>query len=290
MLRGICRPPGSVVRQHSDPETAPIRRPAAPFLSELVVWDGPHTRHYITPGHLETWGIDASQAFHVARGNLPAAQGLTRAGRFFELAAGDGYESSRLLLPGWLEAFSDLVEGEPVAAAPDARRLLVCGSEDLEAVTELAALAFRAYRNAGDPVSPGLYARHEGELVPLLHSAGPLAPVLRRNQLVLAGQQYRLQQQEVDAEAHLADFSVFVGPQFAVSLAQLRQGPRIWLPVVDFVVLEDDSGSTRTVAWPDIVESCKTKLLLDMVPPRIEVLQFPRLLDLPEAPIKISLS
>ncbi|MCO4746650.1 MAG: hypothetical protein KC912_17785 [Proteobacteria bacterium] len=290
VLRGVSRPPGSLTRLATEPRTAPIRRPAAPFLSELVVWDGPHTRHYITPKHLEMWQVDGHRVFHQARANMPATQGLTRKGPFFQLDAGDGYDASRLILPGWLEAFAEMVDGVPVAAAPDARTLLVCGSEDTEAIEELLRIGYAGYRRAGDPVSPGLYTSVDGELAPYLVSEGPLAPLLRRNQLVLAGQQYRLQKHEIDHDAHLADFSVFVGPQFAVSLAQLRQGVTTLLPVVDFIVLETADGSTRTVEWAVLPEHVETRVHGDLVPPRLEVSSFPDDLDaLPEAPIRITL-
>ncbi|TNE89633.1 MAG: hypothetical protein EP330_10725 [Deltaproteobacteria bacterium] len=289
VVRGICRPPGSLTRLEEDPRHAPIRRPVAPFLSELVVWDGDETRRYVTPEHLERWGIDGHRAFHAARANLAPTEGLTRDGPFFRLDAGDGYESSRLLLPGWLRAFEDLVPGQPLAAAPDARTLLVCGSDDEDAVSQLAEYAFRAYRNAGDPVSPGLYTEHEGQLVPWLVHHGSLAPVLRRNQLVLAGQQYRLQQHEVTSDTHLADFSVFVGPEFAVSLAQLPPDRPVLLPVVDFIVVLDPSGESRTVAWEALMERAEVEPALEMVPPRVAVRSRPPLVDLPEAPIRVTL-
>ena len=117
VVRGICRPPGSLTRMNTDPSRAPIRRPLAPFLSELVVVDGEMTRQYVTPRQLEQWGVDAHRVFHAARGNLAPTEGLGRVGDFFVLAAGDGYDSSRLVLPGWLEAFSELVQGVPVVAA-----------------------------------------------------------------------------------------------------------------------------------------------------------------------------
>lgn len=290
VVRGICRPPGSLTRLEDDPTTAPIRRPVAPFLSELVVWDGAYTRRYVTPQHLEQWGVDGHQAFHAARANLLPTEGLAREGAFFRLAAGDGYESSRLLLPGWLRAFDDMVEGHPVAACPDARTLLVCGSEDDEALAQLADLSFRGYRDSADPVSPGLYTDVDGAMVPYLRADGPLATLLRRNQLVLAGQQYRLQKQEVTSEAHLADFSIFSGPAFAVSLAQLPHGRRVLLPVVDFVIVEASDGQTRTVAWQDLLDAAESRPFLEMLPPRVEIVSIPRLDALPEAPIRVTLA
>ena len=289
VVRGICRPPGSLTRMNTDPSRAPIRRPLAPFLSELVVVDGEMTRQYVTPRQLEQWGVDAHRVFHAARGNLAPTEGLGRVGDFFALAAGDGYDSSRLVLPGWLEAFSGLVQGVPVVAAPDARSLLVCDSADEDAVAALAARAFEGYRQAGDPVSPGLYARVDGDLVPYLVSSGPLAALLRRNQLVLAGQQYRLQQQELESEIRLGDFTVYAGPGFAVSMCRVVLGQPCAVPVVDVVLLESEDGQLKTVEWPHVLAASEGEPLAELVPPRFAWRGLScAFSDLPEAPFQLT--
>lgn len=158
-----------VLRPVTQPASAaPIRRGIAPLLHSLVAMDLPEVRVFVTPEHLARWRAPADLAFAQAAANLPAGTGLVRRpDGLWELDSDDGYEASRLVLPGFLAAFEGRVNGRPVAVAPHARRLLIAGSAEIDQLWAILELAAREWRAEGDPVSPVAYvADARGALAP----------------------------------------------------------------------------------------------------------------------------
>ena len=171
VLRRSTEPANAWRVAQTDPKNAIIRRPFIQFLNQLVVLDLPDMRLYINQSHLTQWGVDADAVFAAAHENLypVATDGLHRRADYdlMHLDSGDGYESSRLLLNGWLKAFSDSVEGRPIAIVPSARLLMVGGSESPTQVATLLDIAWQGFRTAGGPLSPMLYTVDDyGEIVP----------------------------------------------------------------------------------------------------------------------------
>ncbi|NCG20449.1 MAG: hypothetical protein GWP91_15680 [Rhodobacterales bacterium] len=161
VLRRISDPPNAARAARTAPENELLSRPFAPLLAQRLVLDLPDLRLYLNRGHLAAWGINEDVAFGMAIENLRygAAQGLGLEPQWglWQLASGDGYDSSRLLLPTWLDAFRDQVDGDPIAIVPAARILLVGGSENHGQLAALVDVADRAFRGAGAPLSPMLY-------------------------------------------------------------------------------------------------------------------------------------
>src|SRR4029077_19422814 len=123
------------IRAHVRPGT----RPFAPFLVETVVLDGEHSMQYVTPSQMERWGATIDQLFDAARANGAAA--ADRVERYddgpaivWHVASNDDYESSRLLVPGWLASFAGKVDGTPIATIPHRSMLLVAGAGDPRAI------------------------------------------------------------------------------------------------------------------------------------------------------------
>ncbi|MGK6355439.1 hypothetical protein ACMGDH_09435 [Sphingomonas sp. DT-207] len=116
-----------------------------PFVSDLIivpVQDLPSTMAFVKRQHLE--GVcDEAQLFARAMSNL--------AGRAAGLQAIGGNGRYRIELDGFFDASLILVaadwigqldlEGDPVFAIPCRDQLMVCGSDDAEAVAELAEIA-----------------------------------------------------------------------------------------------------------------------------------------------------
>ncbi len=133
------------------PFAAPIRRPFTTGLHMLLALDQEHLRVYLTPAHLERWGVRADLAWRHALENLHPTEGLRqREDGSFVLESPDGLASSRLCLPGWLASFRGQLPGEPLAAVPCGRRLIV-GSARLYGEAEA------HFRGEGEPISPCLY-------------------------------------------------------------------------------------------------------------------------------------
>lgn len=164
-----CTEPTHAWRVASDREHRLVRRPFAPFLSELVVLDLPDLRVFLNAQHLARWGVSEADAFEAAHSVLAdhATSGLTYRQDYglWHLDSGDGYATSRLLLPGWLAAFEGQVDGRPVAAIPAARVLMVGGEGDARQLEQMLGIAWEGFRTAGGPLSPVLYTVGDGGLV-----------------------------------------------------------------------------------------------------------------------------
>ncbi len=93
-------------------------------------------------------------------------------GPLFVVSTDDMYESSRLLIPGWLASFRGKVEGAPVAIVPHASLLLVGGSACPTMISRLVAIAAREFDASPRHVSPALYTVDESDrVVPYLSDA-----------------------------------------------------------------------------------------------------------------------
>lgn len=161
--------------EHAAPDLLPVVRaadrvaehlltePLAPGLVVAVAWDTPELRRLLPKDVPRRWRVPAEALFLEARGNLYPEQAIVPRGQGFEVATGDGYESSRLALPGWLGAFSTRLGGTPVAFVPHARALWVCSEATAPSWAEAARLA---WQREGEPISPGGWTVRDGRLVP----------------------------------------------------------------------------------------------------------------------------
>ncbi len=280
VLRGVTRPAGSL--RAASLGRGLLRYPFAPFLSGLLALDLPRHRVFIKPDHLEPWRVDRQVAWLTAVGNLPPHVGLHhRQDGLWELQSRDGYESSRLLLPGWLAAFSHQVRGRPVAIAPHARCLLVGGAAEATQVDALLRLAFDLYRSSGDPVSPALYTVDgAGGVVPYQADPDhPWAGRIRRNHLLLAGQEYSQQAEELQhVGLEVAHYTLVSSRQQSFSFCRWREGTLPLLPLTDVVVLETESGEGLTLPWRALSDGVDVRPELD--PPRFAPRAWPSLASL----------
>jgi hypothetical protein len=245
LLRPVLR--GAMFGRTSD-ATRPtvLRRPAQPYLDELVVVDRPTSMSYVTVTMTATWGVGDEEVFAVARANLAAAGELPDADpadgpvllRFVD--DGDAYWPSHLLLDGWLAGLGDRVGGLPVAFVPDVNTLLVTAAAP-EAMESLLELVAEEYLEAPRRLSPvGYTVDGVGRVVPYAAPIGhPSAVLLGRAERLLATREYAAQRELLDESpvpeyvANLElyardDGSVFTVTAWAVALPTL-------LPRGDFV-------------------------------------------------------
>jgi hypothetical protein len=302
MLLPVLRP--STFFQHGlgpdEPGKQPVRRPFLPFLSEALAIDHESAMAYAIVENLETWGVDAERAHARALENLQKVgdRGIelydpTAAYRIWHVVSGDTYESSRLLLPGWLASFRDRVAGRPVAAVPERSTLLVTGDGDPAAIERLIASADREFRAAPRSISPALYTVDDGgRVVPYdLPSDHPLHGRIHEGQVHLAAVEYGSQKEKLQAEIVERGEDVFVA---TYSVVQRESDGRVvsyctWgenvdslLPRTDLVGFvggdfESGSGWHFLVPWEVVAREAAAcwREAPEVEPPRMRTLSWP---------------
>jgi hypothetical protein len=174
--------------------TAPLRRPALPYLAEFVVVDQPETMTYVSADQLSAWDVSAGEVFAAARNNLSGAvlRGVAHEHTVVHFVDdGDAYWTSHLLLDGWLGRLAEQVGGVPVAFAPERGTLLVAadGSEQLPG---LFAQAEAVYASSPRAITPMAYVSDaRGHTVPYSAPEGhPLRRCVQRAEGLLAATEY----------------------------------------------------------------------------------------------------
>lgn len=269
VLRGPTSPANAWEAGLDNAAAQLARRPLAPFLDVVAVLDLPELRLFVSAAHTSAWDIDEDSVLDQAIGNLPPTTGLRtwpEVDGVWELASGDGYESSRLALPRWLASFSDQVRGDPVAVVPDAQTLLVCGTDAGMALEAMLHAGFNRFHEAGTPVSPAPYTVDvAGRVVPW-HPGRDHRLVHRVDAChrFLAGHEYRRQHDALDAWLRTHDSPLFLSTYAmlrhatgrVVSLAAWPDGPTL-LPRTDLVVLGPPGPETLergpAYRWDDLV-------------------------------------
>jgi hypothetical protein len=210
--------------------------PLGDFLHALVAIDGEHERSYVSAHHLGVWGVPAEAVWAAATEQLAghATAGLTRTGSGFRLACGDGYTSSRLLLPGWARAFADGVPGVPLFLAPDEDELVIVGADD-PALPVLLRWAFSRFRAADRPLCP---APLTADLQPW--SDDRAGANLRLLHAVTYAEQVDLLQDVAPEGTRIAGLSLIYEPpsHTARTRASWSEAPITWLPLADEVLRE----------------------------------------------------
>ncbi|GAA1795744.1 hypothetical protein HC028_18585 [Planosporangium flavigriseum] len=244
---------------------AALRRPAFPFLDEMVVVDQPSSMAYVSEMTCAEWGVSSEEVFATARANLAATAGLPPAEqpagrvmlRFID--DGDAYWVSHLLLDGWLAALGEHVGGAPLAFMPDVRSLIVIDA-DPEPLPELFDLIERHFAESPRPLSPVAYTVDQaGRVVPFTVASGhPAAAAVQRASRVLAASEYGAQQNILrhEVEEYVASYAVFGTSEGGTfSVASWTRGMHVLLPRVDFVAFNVAAGSTFFVPWDVVMEA-----------------------------------
>jgi hypothetical protein len=244
---------------------APLRRPAFPFLDEMVVVDQPTSMAYVSEATCAVWGVSAEEVFAVARANLAANAGLPPADhpggrvmlRFVD--DGDAYWVSHILLDGWLAALGEHVGGTPIAFVPDVRSLVVVDA-DPEPLPDLFDLVERLFTESPRPLSPVAYTVDQsGRVVPLSVPSGhPASGAVQRASRVLAATEYGAQQNLLrdEIDDYVASYAVFgTAEGTTFSVAAWTRGMHVLLPRVDYVAFNVAAGNTFFVPWNVVMEA-----------------------------------
>lgn len=263
-LRPVLRS-ATFARGGESERPAPLRRPAFPFLDEMVVVDQPTSMAYVSEVTCAAWGVSPEEVFAAARANLATTAGVPRTEapggrvmlRFVD--DGDAYWVSHVLLDGWLARLSEHVGGTPVAFMPDVRSLVVVDS-DPQPLPELFELVERHFAESARPLSPMAYTVDQaGRVVPLTVGAGhPAAGAVERASRVLAATEYGAQRNILRdlVDDYVASYALFTGPEGGTfSVAAWTRGTRVLLPRVDFVAFNVAAGNTFFVPWDVVMEA-----------------------------------
>jgi hypothetical protein len=270
------------------PDKQPIQRPFAPFLIECVGVDSDDGIAYVFPHLLESWGVKLSDVFAAAtengreyfRGDVEPYDAQAPYPIWY-VARSDSYESSRLLVPGWLSSFEGKVEGRPVAIVPHRSLLIVGGDGDDRCLRRLIDSAKAECEASPRRVSPALYtAGADGKVVPFSLSPGhPLAGDVAVGHLMAAIVEYQAQKQFLDEhpreDIYVAKYTaVRDNAGGAFSWSAWSKGVLTLLPETDQVALNlapsQDDGEMIRVPWQalrDVAGDCLVKEP-DLDPPR----------------------
>lgn len=181
LLRPVLRTPGIFATTRLEARRAEfVLSRVTPMLRFALVLDLPQRMAWLRSQEVAAWGVSEELARQVALENLAdaASEGIepydpTAASPIFHVNSDDGYESSRLLLPGWLAAFAGQVEGPPIAAIPHRNALIVTGGGRVENIERLVRIARDEYSASPGPVSPAIYTvARDGEGIELLRMPG----------------------------------------------------------------------------------------------------------------------
>ncbi|HEV2639808.1 MAG TPA: hypothetical protein VGX23_32045 [Actinocrinis sp.] len=292
MLRPVLRAAAFGLGESAAKEL--VRRPAMPYLTELVVVDTPRAMAYVNVVNLGQWGVTAEDVFSAARSNM-ADTAMRTMERDEEGPAlirfvddGDGYFSSLPLIGGWLAGIGARLGARPLAFVAERNSLLVTGVPWTEPsdLDPLLAMVLEDYREAPRSISPVAYTVDEdGEVVEFEVPRGhPSWAAVRRAQIVLATEAYRSQTQYLKARYEQEGTDVFVaGLQSLRSPTGLEFTMTAWtdeivthLPRAHYIAFPgDEPGGTILVPWAAVDAEAGFVPVPGLHPPRFEVGDWP---------------
>ncbi|MDR7278626.1 hypothetical protein [Catenuloplanes atrovinosus] len=281
MLRPVLRGAAPMAVDHS----APITRPALPFLAELLVIDLPASMAYVTADHLRTWGVSADEAYAAARSNLragavaPPKPGESLPTILHFVDEGDSYCASFPLVDGWLAGLAARLGGKrPVAFLPD-RTTVVVTTDDPDTLLATFPLVEAEFLESARSTSPMAYVSDDlGRTVPYEAPPGhPLHHAVRRAERLLALREYDRQHRTADG---------LPGTPLPLRMAQRPDGSTftyaLWsgespalMPVADLVAIADGDGGTFFVPWAELALRDLFTPLDGLTPPRHLASAFP---------------
>jgi hypothetical protein len=266
-----------------------VRRPALPYVDELIVIDTPRSMAYVTQESLAGWGVGADTAYAAAHANLAAmlsaepkkvdADGTPRLLRFVD--DGDAYFASRILLDGWLAGLAGEVGGRPVAFVPENNTLIVAPDRP-EHMASLLELVESQFSEAPRAISPQPYTV-DGNGVLIVYPVDdghPAAAAVRRAAAMLESREYNGQKHWLDkagvSGAFVATHNLAQRPDGTVfSYAVWPAGEETLLPKADFIGFAEDASRTFFVPLADLRHNVRLDPADDLNPQRFRVNGWP---------------
>ena len=250
-----------------EPKAGFVRRPFLPFVDIVVAMDRPTSMSFVGRGTVERWKLEEREVFEAAAGRVHLLGDKSvdlyddTHGSLWVVTSNDSYESSRLLVPGWLAAFRGRVEGNPIAIIPERATLMVGGDGRPEMIERLLDKAEREFAASNRRLSPALYTIDEaGKVVPYNRpESDVLATKAKIAHLNLGRYEYGVQKTELDKLYEATGHDVYVASYDVLrardgtsprSFSVWTRGVRTYLPETEKVMLlitGDEGGKPKAV-------------------------------------------
>lgn len=245
---GVMAPPSDA------PTRTLVARHTIPCLRELLVVDQPDASMYVQHEHLAEWGVSEEEAYVTAFANLARIQDVgvdlqeERPSPIWSVDSEDSYETSRLLLPGFLASFAGRVSGRPIAVIPTRSTLVIAGDQDPATVSRLCDVGEREFEASARSISPCLYTVDDaGRVVPYRRAGqDALALRIRRTNMRFAMGEYTAQKEFLDEQHEAKGVDLFVA-SYGAMVREKDDSPLSWcswsadvdalLPKTDVVVM-----------------------------------------------------
>ncbi len=259
-----------------------------PLTEQLVVclvYDLPSAMQFVSQKNLDDWGITLYEAYEIACQNLaelPFSM-LSLDEKLFVVQSGDAYDGTRVLLKDHIRKLK--LNGHPIAMPATRDILLITGSDDVEGLTLMLALADQQKDEARPlcPIPMQLVADDwESWLPPTDHPAyrGFKDLECKFNYVEYSDQKDLLEQKldlEQDNPVFVATYSVLERDDKVLSFSVWSKSVPTWLPKTDCVGLFDpEVNSHRFIRWEKLQNIVGSMMEpLDLFPLRWYVNDFP---------------
>lgn len=237
-------------------------RPSLRHLVEMLVIDHEHRMSLVNSDSLEQWGVTFDEAYQRGAENLMVeGTHLARLDNgVFAVASEDTYESSRLVVPGWLAGLGEEVGIQPVAVVPARDMMLIASEDDTAAVLWMLDEGMKIFADHPRWLSPVPYKpADDGSIVAWRpERAHPAYATVRLAERTLETYEYREQKirldrlfQQAGEELMVAEYWVENGPSgVARSVTMWPMAVEALLPYADEIVFPAENGSFQ-VRWRD---------------------------------------
>ncbi|MGE0324927.1 MAG: hypothetical protein AB7K71_26535 [Polyangiaceae bacterium] len=281
-------------------EDGPLAQPFVRHVQWVIGVDRPDSIAIATRKQFEDWPISEEQAFEsatnfvvrCAQGDALGPWDPDAPYPMFQIVSDNGYETSRLTLPGWLASLERYVESKPLCIFPLRHLVLVAGDAHPAGVSRLFETAYAEFESGGRRISPMVYTVDDGGRVIEYEPANdhPAWPLYNRNRLIFDLSEYEDQKAMLEERFEAQDLDVFVA---SLSVVGKDDDPgshfsyAVWvdevltlLPKSDYVAFvrgEGEAGQTFMVPW-DTAQQLVGDLMLeepDMLPKRWRLESFP---------------
>jgi uncharacterized protein YtpQ (UPF0354 family) len=258
--------------------------PLTDHLVVCLVYDLPSSMRFVSQENLDTWGVTLDEAVEVARKNLEEHECSVMAlgEKLFILENGDAYDGTRILMTDLIGRFE--LAGEPIALPITRDCLMVAGSQDIEGLNLMLALAQEKTGNARPLCPIPIHLVDEKWESWLLPSNHVHFHKFKELELSYLASQYGDQKHLMDKRNEMVEHDVFVA-SFTVtqrgenlrSFGVWSKTVTTWLPKTDYVALYDpETQQSHFVPWQTLQEIAGDLMKpLDYYPPRFLVDGFP---------------
>ncbi|ONI78721.1 hypothetical protein ALI144C_28440 [Actinosynnema sp. ALI-1.44] len=262
-------------------------RPSMRHLVEMIVIDHEHRMSLVNSDSLEEWGVTFDEAYQRGAQNLMVeGTHLARLDNgVLAVASEDTYESSRLVVPGWLAGLGDEVGIVPVAVVPSRDMMLIADERDNAAVQWVLDEGLKIFSDHPRWLSPVPYkADEDGDIVAWKPDRGhPSYAAVRLAERTLETYEYREQRTRMEKlfrqageDLEVTAYEVETGPDgTARSFTTWPKGHDALLPYADEILFPADSEPFR-VPWSaaaDVLTGEWEEALT--TPPRRRTLRWP---------------